>query len=73
MLLVYTGGCTKVENTKMGCEYLTVVRELGLDTYVQSDLVNPPPLVPRLFLGGLKIAGLAREPCIWVCKGEVNI
>ena len=34
---------------------------------IQSDLVNPPPLVPGLFLGGLEIAGLAIDPCIRVC------
>ncbi len=31
----------------------------GLPTMqLQSDLFNPPPLVPRQFLGGLEIAGL---------------
>ncbi len=30
---------------------------------IQSDLDNPPPLVPGVFLGGLKIAGLTIEAC----------
>ncbi len=30
------------------------------DFEVQSDLLNPPPLVPRPFLGGLEIAGLTK-------------
>ncbi len=32
-------------------------------THVQSDVVNPIPLVPGPFLVGLQIVGLANEPC----------
>ncbi len=45
----------------------SIVFELSKEFFrrgVQSDLVNPPPLVSMPFLGGLQTAGLGSGTCI---------
>ncbi len=53
----------KCKKTCMKGHVIESVSKLKI-SLVQSDLFNPPPLVPRQFLGGLEIAGLTSSHCI---------
>ncbi len=62
----------KIPQLSKGQRYILGPSEHTEKIEIQSDLVNPPPMVPSLFLAGLEKAGLAIGSCTWIQRYEVQ-